>query len=185
MKAMKIWRLAIAMLAALSLASCGDNESEWADPEAHENTEQLREQYMPFIIGTWHYENIGDKQRVFEQLTFNADGTFIGCRKWQERTAVIIDGQKHYSDWHIVWHPIDMFFTGTWFLVWERNRKGVGENLLQLYAQYDLTDIINTTPYNNLLLFDYADATTLRFAGMWQDSDGWTCYERGEAEPSF
>lgn len=39
--------------------------------------------------------------------------------------------------------------------------------------------------YNHDPLFGYADATTLQFAGLWQNSDGWTIYERGEAEPSF
>ena len=60
---------------AISLNSCSSDEPQWADPEAHEKTEQLREQYTPFIVGTWHIERIGDKQRTFEQLTFNADGT--------------------------------------------------------------------------------------------------------------
>ena len=70
---------------AISLNSCSSDEPQWADPEAHEKTEQLREQYTPFIVGTWHIERIGDKQRTFEQLTFNADGTLSGLRKWQLR----------------------------------------------------------------------------------------------------
>ena len=39
----------------ISLASCS-SDPEWADQEAHEKTEQLREQYTLFIVGTWHYE---------------------------------------------------------------------------------------------------------------------------------
>ena len=81
---------------AISLNSCSSDEPQWADPEAHEKTEQLREQYTPFIVGTWHIERIGDKQRTFEQLTFNADGTLNGLRKWQLRQVVTIDGQ--YKD---------------------------------------------------------------------------------------
>ena len=88
---MKILRIAFAMLAALSLASCS-SDPEWADPEAHEKMEQLRAQYTPFIVGTWHFERRGDKQRVFEQLTYNADGTLSGLRKWQSREIVTIDG---------------------------------------------------------------------------------------------
>ena len=52
---------------AITLSSCS-SEPEWADPEAHEKTEQLREQYTTLIVGTWHYERISEKQRVFEQL---------------------------------------------------------------------------------------------------------------------
>ena len=73
MKTMKIWRLAFAMLAAFSIASCSSDEPQWADPEAHEKAEQLREQYTPFIVSTWHYEKTIEKQRAYEQLTFNAD----------------------------------------------------------------------------------------------------------------
>ena len=75
---MKIRRIMFLTLATLSLAfaSCGSDEPEWADPEAHEKTEQLRAQYTPFIAGTWHYEKTIEKQRAYEQLTFNADGLF-------------------------------------------------------------------------------------------------------------
>ena len=172
------------LLTAISFVSCGSDEPQWADPEAHEKTEQLRALYTPFIVGTWHYEKVGEKQRVFEQLTFNADGTISGLRKWQSRQVVTIDGQEQYTDWEDI-PQMNGAFTGTWSLVWERNDKGVGENRLYLHAQFD--DItITALPYSNNAMFDYADATTLRFAGFyWQDSVGWTSYERGEAEPSF
>ena len=135
-------------------------------------------------MGTWHIERIGDKQRTFEQLTFNADGTLSGLRKWQLRQVVTIDGQEQYTYWEDM-TPTNGAFTGTWSLIWERNEKGVGENRLFLYGDYDETDIVTYLPYSTRALFDYADATTLRFAGCWQDSDGWTIYERGEAKPSF
>ena len=183
MKTMMIWKLALAMLVAFALASCGSDEPQWADPEAHEKTEQLREQYTPFIVGTWHIERIVDKQRAFEQLTFNADGTLSGRRKWQSRQVVAIDGRERYTDWEEV-NVMNGTFMGTWSLNWERNMSGVGENRLSLYANWDDKD--NTTiAYSHLSLFGYADADALQFAGYWQNSDGWTIYERGEAEPSF
>ena len=168
---------------AISLNSCSSDEPQWADPEAHEKTEQLREQYTPFIVGTWHIERIGDKQRTFEQLTFNADGTLSGLRKWQSRQVVTIDGKEQYTDWEDI-PDENGTFTGTWSLVWERNSSGVGENRIILYALWNDEDnpII---AYSHNPLFGYADATTLQFAGNWQNSDGWTIYERGEAEPSF
>ncbi|MBR6893230.1 MAG: hypothetical protein IKN15_08345 [Bacteroidaceae bacterium] len=106
-------------LATLTFSSCGSSEPEWEDPEAHEKTEQLQKQYVPFIVGTWHYEGIQEKQRVFEQLTF---------------------------------------------------KEG---------------EIVTYLPYSIIALFDKADATTLRFASWWQDSNGWTNYQRGEGTPSF
>lgn len=68
--------------------------------------------------------------------------------------------------------------------LWERNNSNVGENHLTIIANWDDKDnpII---AYSHNPLFDYADATTLQFAGHWQNGDGWTTYERGEAEPSF
>ena len=194
MKTLKFWRLAFAMLATFSIASCGSDEPQWADPEAHEKTEQLRAQYTPFIVGTWHYEKTIEKQRAFEQLTFNADGTLSGQRKWQSRQVVTIDGVEQYTDWEDV-PDENGTFTGTWSLVWERlrvgdgtsgmrNSSGVGENRIILYALWD--DEANPyIAYSHNPLFGYADATTLQFAGLWQNSDGWTIYERGEAEPSF
>ena len=59
MKTIKFWSLSMIMLATLFLTSCS-SEPGYADPEAHEKTEQLREQYTPFIVGTWHIERIGD-----------------------------------------------------------------------------------------------------------------------------
>ncbi len=183
MKTMKIWRVAFAMFAAFSLASCGSDEPEWADPEAHEKTEQLRAQYTPFIVGTWHIERIGDKQRAFEQLTFNADGTLSGLRKWQSRQVVTVDGEEQYTDWEDV-PDMNGTFKGTWKLVWERNMSGVGENRLTILADWE--DETNPViAYSHNLLFGYADETTLQFAGHWQDSDSWTIYARGEAAPSF
>jgi len=173
----------LTVLAAFSLTSCGSDEPEWADPEAHEKTELLREQYTPFIVGTWHIERIADQQRAFEQLTFNADGTLGGRRKWQSRQVVTIDGKEQYSDWEDV-PNMNGTFTGTWSLKWERNSSGVGENRLSLYAKWGDKDH-TTIAYSSLSLFGYADAYVLQFAGYWQNSDGWTNYERGEAEPSF
>ena len=41
MNTLKIGRIMFMMLAAFSLASCNSDEPQWADPEAHEKTEQL------------------------------------------------------------------------------------------------------------------------------------------------
>ena len=167
---------------AFTLSSCS-NEPKWADPEAHEKTEQLQKQYTTLIVGTWHYESILEKQRVFEQLTFKADGTFSGQRKWQARQLVTIGGEEHYTDWEDI-PQTNGAFTGTWSLKWERNSNGVGENRLYLYAKYD-DQSYDFLPYSTIALFNSADANTLRFAGYWQDSQGWTNYQRGAAEPSF
>ena len=180
---MKIWILVFAMLAAFSLTSCSSDEPQWADPEAHEKTEQLREQYTQFIVGTWHYEKTIEKQRAFEQLTFNVDGTLSGLRKWQSRQVVTIDGKEQYTDWEDI-PDENGTFTGTWSLVWERNSSGVGENRIILYALWDDEDNPNIA-YSHDPLFGYADATTLQFAGHWQNSDGWTIYKRGEIDPNF
>ena len=172
------------IIALFTLASCSSSEPQWADPEVHETTEQLRKQYTPFIVGTWHIEGISDKLRFFEQLTFKKDGTLSGMRKGQTRKLVTIDGVEQYTDWESI-TPTNGTFTGTWSLIWERNDKGVGENRLFLYAQYDETDLYSYLPYSLNALFNRADVTTLSFAGYWQDGDGWTNYERGEAESSF
>ena len=60
--------------AVLFLASCSSSP-QYADQEAHEKTEQLRQQYTPLITGTWHMQYVKDKRRFFERLTFNEDGS--------------------------------------------------------------------------------------------------------------
>ena len=187
MKTMKIWRNIFVMCAAiLSLASCDSDESKYADPEAHEKTVQLNEQYGPLMVGTWHYENISDTQRYFERLTFQADGTLTGMRKWQTRKFVTIDGEQRYTDWENV-EPLEGTFSGTWKLSYysPEGENGEKRNCLLLNAHYEGANSGHMA-YSNIATFDYADETTLRFEGFYfKDKDGWITFLRGDQEPSF
>ena len=116
-------------------------------------------------------------------MTFKADGTFSGQRKWQARQLVTIGGEEQYTDWEGV-PQTNGTFAGTWSLKWERNSNGVGENRLYLYAEYD-NESYDNLAYSAIALFGFADANVLRFAGYWQDNQGWTNYQRGATEPSF
>ena len=93
---MKPTKALFLFLAALALTACS-SDPQWADPEAHEKTVELNEQYGPLMAGTWHYEKIGERQRYFERLTFNEDGTFTGMRIWQSRQLVTIDGNVSWG----------------------------------------------------------------------------------------
>ena len=119
-----------------SLASCS-SDPQWADEEAHEKTVLLNEQYGPLLVGTWHIEKIGEKQRYFERLTFTSDGTLTGERKWQNRKFVTIDGNEQYTDWEDV--ELSGTFKGTWQLrYWSpEGNSGEKRNCLQLTATYD------------------------------------------------
>ena len=172
------------LLAIVSLASCS-SDPQWADEEAHEKTEQLRKQYTPIIAGTWHVEYIKDKGRFFERLTFSADGTFTGMRKWQTRKLVTIDDKEQYTDWEDV--ELSGTFTGTWQLrYWSpEGNSGEKRNCLQLTATYDDAER-DYMAYSCALTFAYADATTLRIQGYYVKApDGWINYQRGPSEPSF
>jgi len=186
MKTMKIWRNILVMTAAiLSLVSCS-SDPQWADEEAHEKTEQLQKQYGPMMIGTWHYENISDTERFFEQLTFNADGTLSGMRKWQIRKVVTIEGEQRYTDWESV-EPLEGIFSGTWKLSYYSPEGMAGEkrNCLLLNAKYEGANS-EYMAYSNIATFDYADETTLRFEGFYfKDEEGRIVFLRGTQEPSF
>ena len=172
------------LLALVSLASCS-SDPQWADEEAHEKTEQLRKQYTPIIAGTWHVEYIKDKGRFFERLTFSADGTFTGMRKWQTRKLVTIDGEQRYTDWEDV--ELSGTFKGTWQLrYWSpEGNSGEKRNCLQLTATYD-DEERDYMAYSSALTFAYADATTLRIQGYYVKApDGWINYQRGPSEPNF
>lgn len=182
---MKLWRNVFLLFAALFLFSCS-NEPEWADPEAHERTEQLNKQYAPLIVGTWHYEKVGDRQRYFEQLNFKDDGKLTGMRKWQTRKLVTIDGKEQYTDWEDF--ELSGTFSGTWSLRYWAPFGGEKHDYLLLDTQYDgerdeWPDALANSFAAN---FSYVDATTLCFQGYYvKDDDGWIHYKRGEAEPSF
>ena len=186
MKTMKIWRNILVMTAAiLSLFSCS-SDPQWADEEAHEKTEQLQKQYGPMMIGTWYYENISDTERFFEQLTFNADGTLSGMRKWQFRKVVTIEGEQRYTDWESV-EPLEGTFSGTWKLSYYSPEGMAGEkrNCLLLNAKYEGANS-EYMAYSNIATFDYADETTLRFEGFYfKDEEGRIVFLRGTQEPSF
>lgn len=185
MKTIKIWSLAFAMLAAFSLVSCS-SEPEWADPEAHEKAEQLQKQYGPLIAGTWHIEKIGERQRYYERLTFNADETLKGMRKWQSRKLVTIDGKEQYTDWKDVENGT---FTGTWTLSWSREpESSFGSNRLVLRASFDGEhDKTTYMAYSLNARFITADETSLSIGGgnIQNGEDGETIYTRGDAEPGF
>ena len=93
---MKQAKLLFLQIAALAFASCGSDEPRYADPEAHEKTVQLNEQYGPLMVGTWHYENISDTQRYFECLMFQADGILTGMRNCLQLTATYDDEERDY-----------------------------------------------------------------------------------------
>lgn len=181
-----VGRFITALFAALIFASCGSSDPEYADPETHEKTVLLNEQYGPLMVGTWHYEYISDTQRYFERLTFNADGTLSGIRKWQSRKLVTIDGEQRYTDWENL-EPLEGTFSGTWELRYysPEGRNGVKRNCLLLSAQYEGANS-EYMAYSNIATFDYADETTLRFEGFYfKDKDGWVTFLRGDQEPSF
>ena len=58
LRKMKQAKLLFLLIAALAFASCDSDKPRYADPEAHEKTVKLNEQYEPLMVGTWHYENI-------------------------------------------------------------------------------------------------------------------------------
>lgn len=184
---MKPTKALFLFLAALALTACS-SDPQWADPEAHEKTVELNEQYGPLMAGTWHYEKIGERQRYFERLTFNEDGTFTGMRIWQSRQLVTIDGNEQYTDWQD-FMEYNGTFTGTWKLSWERDKEGApGANRLWLSADFDEErDWISPYAYSLNALFIHADETTLSFTGGFvpNGADGETVYTRGDAEPNF
>ncbi len=186
MKTMIFWRNILVMTAAiLSLASCS-SDPQWADEEAYEKTEQLQKQYGPMMIGTWHFESISETECFFERLTFNADGTLSGMRKWQSRKVVTIDGEQRYTDWENV-EPLEGTFSGTWKLRYysPEGTTGKKRNCLLLNAKYEGINSEHMA-YSNIATFDYADETTLRFEGFYfKDEEGRIVFHRGNQKPSF
>ena len=194
---MKPTKALILFLAPLALAACS-SDPEWADPEAHEKNVELQERYAPLLVGTWHVERIGEKQRYFEKLTFSDSrndivgcrGTFTGLRKWQTRQLVTINGEERYTDWQDV-EGENGTFTGTWQLVWERNgSEGDGRNIISLSASFDDETTLSQLYYNAYSLYATLYSLTdksLCFSGgfVHNGENDETVFTRDDAELSF
>lgn len=183
MKTSNIWRNIFVILAAFSLASCGSDDPEWADPEAHEKTEQLNKQYGTVILGSWYYEHVGEKHHYTETLTFHEGGKLTGSRKWQTRSLVTIDGVQRYSDWEDL---VEMSgtFTGKWRLAYWSSTGGDKHNSLILEAKYDDEENHPGIAYQNDMVFGYANEQTLSIKGVYfNDENGWANYQRITALP--
>ena len=172
---------------AMTLFSCSNVEPQWADPEAHEKTEQLQEQYGPLLVGTWYFERIGERQRFFERLTFESDGTLTGMRIWQKRSLVTVGGEETLTDWENIPEG-NGTFAGTWKLRWERLKDDKdGVNRLRLYADWQDGDYV---AFSEDAIFGSVDNETLRMKGrsfihLSPEEDDWITYRRGEAKPDF
>lgn len=171
------------LLFSIVLMSC-HNEPEYADPEAHEKTEQLQQRYAPLLAGTWHVEQMGEKLRCFERLTFLPDGKLQGMRKLQMRQLVTVDGEERYTVWKET-EGLSGVFSGTWRLHWERDDKGIGHERIILHAAFEGNGS-QYTAYSHNVPFNFVNENRLRFSGfMFSNKDGWTEYQKGTAEPGF
>ena len=65
----------ISLFLLILLTACG-SEWEYADPEAHEKTEQLQQEYNAKLQGSWHREVVNSDHRFFERITFKADQSY-------------------------------------------------------------------------------------------------------------
>ena len=166
----------------LALISCS-SEPKWADPEAHARTEELNKLYAPQLCGTWHTQHMSQTRRIFEQLTFESDGTLTGYRKWHGRELVTVQGEKVFTDWEEI-TEMSGRFSGTWQL---KHYDAVGDgkaDYLIIHAEYDEEHF--TVAYLSNLLFGEVNDTLLRIRGPYfTDDEGWTVYRRGASEPEF
>ncbi len=180
METMKLWRNILVMTAVmLSFAFCSSDEPRYADPEAHEKMVKLNELYRPLMVGTWHYEHLGDKYHFVEQLIFKADGTFTGSRIWQTRSLATVDGKEQYTDWEYI-EELSGDFTGTWSLSCRSIDGGPKADYLYLYASFD-DDRKEFTAYSDYMPFCYVDNSILCFRSKYfTDENGWSNYQRGK-----
>ncbi len=81
----------ISLFLLILLTACG-SEWEYADPEAHEKTEQLQQEYNAKLQGSWHREVVNSDHRFFERITFKADQSYTLYRVWKMRQGGLYTG---------------------------------------------------------------------------------------------
>ena len=176
-------QIAILLISLIAFAACSDSDPEPVDPVGHERTAILNERFAPQFVGSWHYEYMGNTQRFFERLTFRADSTFTGARKWQRRERVTVGGEDQYTDWEPV-EGMTGAFKGTWSLRYWSPDGGEKRDCLLLDAKYITGE--GDIAYAWVAAFDYISETSLRFRSPYfNDEGGWANYRRGDGSPSF
>ena len=164
-----------------ALTSC-NNEPHWADPAAHARTEELNKLYAPLLVGTWHTQKMSQTLRIFEQLTFESDGSLTGYRKWLGREQVTVQGEKVFTDWEEI-TEMSGRFSGTWQLKHVDPAGNGKADYLYIHAEYDEEHF--NVAYLDYFRFGEVNDTLLRVDGWYDQEDGWTQYRRGAAEPDF
>ena len=71
----------ISLFLLILLTACG-SEWEYADPEAHEKTEQLQQEYNAKLQGSWHREE-GDEWEDFPEPSVIGESTGSWSLYWQ------------------------------------------------------------------------------------------------------
>ena len=157
----------ISLFLLILLTACG-SEWEYADPEAHEKTEQLQQEYNAKLQGSWHREVVNSDHRFFERITFKADQTYTLYRVWKMRQG---------DEWEDFPEPSAIGeSTGTWSLYWERLNTKEGQNILALSNKVSGTLLRFIDIINDQLLVEGVPYLPI---------DEPTVYERGEGTPSF
>ena len=149
------------------LTACS-SEWEYADPEAHEKTEQLQQEYNAKLQGSWHREVVNSDHRFFERITFKADQSYTLYRVWKMRQG---DEWEDFPEPSVIGES-----TGTWSLYWERLNTKEGQNILALSNKLSGTLLRFIDIINDQLLVEGVP---------YLPTDGPTVYKRGEGTPSF
>jgi len=152
----------------LCLLTACSSEWEYADPEAHEKTEQLQQEYNAKLQGSWHREVVNSDHCFFERITFKADQSYTLYRVWKMRQG---DEWEDFPEPSVIGES-----TGTWSLYWERLNTKEGQNILALSNKVSGTLLKFIDIINDQLLVEGVPYLPI---------DEPTVYERGEGTPSF
>ena len=144
----------ISLFLLILLTACG-SEWEYADPEAHEKTEQLQQEYNAKLQGSWHRE-------------VKADQSYTLYRVWKIRQG---DEWEDFPEPSVIGES-----TGSWSLYWQRLNNKEGQNVLTLANEISGTLLKFIDIINDQLIVEGVP---------YLPTDGSTVYERGEGTTSF
>lgn len=151
--------------AMITTGACG-LDPQWADPELHEQTLKLREQYTPKLAGQWYRIGEKDTRKFYVSINFKADGTMTAIEKMVRRDTVMVNGQPTLTDWETVMN--DTTHT-TWNLYINRD-TGNGNLIYRMHI---------TNVYD--MLFNGIKGDTLHVSGFY----GFRYLLRGDVQPDF
>lgn len=155
----------------LLLAGC--HEREVSLTESGKRTQELRDRYQKFVVGSWYYTHAASREKVYVHYNLSENQKYTMYCKLAHRDSISVDGKPVYGDWKMEEEVAE----GDWSLRCH-DVEGNLENQLILEEHHEHSVVASVNQ------FVYADENILVFNDIWFRGNPNT-YHRGNPGADF